>query len=171
MSDGKMPEVSGKLTPEQQRAEYIKNDNGFHPREANKVLGALGHSGFLGIDYSDHGDDWVELFMDWRSDLVADADSGIFASSAVITLIDNATSLALWTKQGSFQPQVTMDLRLDYLRPSPKEARIYGRGTCYHITQNVGFVRGTAHNGDPDDPIAFASGTFMRLHNSGNTKT
>ena len=135
----------------------------FHPGEANRMMGTIGHSGFLGLDYSAHGDDWVELFMDWREDLVADTASGIVASSAVITLMDNACSLSVWTKLGHFRPQVTMDLRLDYLRPSPRDARIYGKASCYHMTKNVGFVRGIAHNGDRDDPIAFASGTFLRV--------
>jgi acyl-coenzyme A thioesterase PaaI-like protein len=87
----------------------------------------------------------------------------VLASSVVISLMDNATSLSVWTKLREFRPQVTMDLRVDYLRPSPKGAKIYGRGTCYHMTRSVAFVRGIAHNGNPDDPLAMASGTFIRI--------
>ena len=64
---------------------------------------------------------------------------------------------------GEFRPQVTMDLRVDYLRPSPAGARVYGRGICYHLTHSIGFVRGYAHNGDPGDPLANAIGTFIRV--------
>lgn len=30
-------------------------------------------------------------------------------------------------------------------------------------SRSIGFVRGQAHDGDPDDPIAHVAGTFMFL--------
>jgi uncharacterized protein (TIGR00369 family) len=135
----------------------------FDPKLVLQFIGRFGHGGFLGMEYIDHGDDWVELASDWREDLVADTQSGVLASSVVISLMDNATSLSIWTKLREFRPQVTMDLRIDYLRPSPAGARLYGRGICYHLTHKIGFVRGYAHNGDPSDPLAYASGTFIRM--------
>lgn len=137
--------------------------NRFDPEMVNNFMGKIGHGGFLNMKYSGHGDDWVELAIDWREDLVGDPGSGVIASAVVISLLDNATSMALWQRRGEFVPQVTMDLRLDYLRPSPSGQRVYGRGICYHISRSVGFVRGIAHNGDMDDPLAYASGTFIRL--------
>jgi uncharacterized protein (TIGR00369 family) len=134
----------------------------FDPKQVLEFIGRYGHGGFLGMEYVDHGDDWVELSTDWREDLVADPQSGVLASSVVISLLDIATSLSIWTKLGEFRPQATMDLRIDYLRPSPSGARLYGRGICYHLTHKVGFVRGFAHNGDADDPLAYVSGTFIR---------
>ena len=141
----------------------IPTNTAFDPAMVNKLMGKFGHGGFLDMEYVDHGEDWVELAIDWRADLVADPETGILASAAVISLMDNATSMSIWTKLGEFRPQVTMDLRLDYLRPSPAGARVYGRGICYHLTQTIGFVRGFAHNGDIDDPLAHASGTFIRV--------
>jgi acyl-coenzyme A thioesterase PaaI-like protein len=135
----------------------------FDPETVNRIMGKFGHSGFIGMEYVGHGEDWVELCFDWREDLVADPTTGILASSAVISLLDNATSMSIWTKLGSFRPQVTMDLRLDYLRPSPAGERVYGRGICYHLTRSVGFVRGIAHNGDIENPLAHAAGTFIRI--------
>jgi uncharacterized protein (TIGR00369 family) len=136
---------------------------GFSPKIAIQFMGGIGHGGFLGMDYVDHGDDWVELSIDWREDLVGDPETGVLASAVIISLMDNATSMAIWTKMGEFRPQVTMDLRIDYLRPSPVGQKIYGRGICYHLTHKIGFVRGFAHNGNPDDPLAYASGTFIRV--------
>lgn len=115
------------------------------------------------MDYVDHGADWAEIAIDWREELVGDPETGVIASAVVISLLDNATSMSIWTKAGAFRPQVTMDLRVDYLRPSPAGARVYGRGICYHMTHNISFVRGIAHNGDIDDPLAHASGTFIRI--------
>ncbi len=135
----------------------------FDPEAVNKLMGRFGHGGFLDMQYCGHGDDWVELALDWRADLVADEDTGVLASAVVISLMDNATSMAIWTKLREFRPQVTMDLRIDYLRPSPSGAKVFGRGICYHLTRSIGFVRGIAHNGDINDPLAHASGTFIRI--------
>ncbi len=135
----------------------------FDPRVALQFMGQMGHGGFIDMHYADHGEDWVELYADWREELVGDPESGVMASAVIISIMDNATSMSIWTKLGEFRPQVTMDLRVDYLRPSPKGARVYGRGICYHISRSVGFVRGLAHNGDIDDPLAHVSGTFIRV--------
>ena len=135
----------------------------FDPRLALQFMGRMGHGGFIDMHYAGHGEDWVELYADWREELVGDPESGVMASAVIISIMDNATSMSIWTKLGEFRPQVTMDLRVDYLRPSPKGARVYGRGICYHISRSVGFVRGLAHNGDIDDPLAHVSGTFIRV--------
>jgi uncharacterized protein (TIGR00369 family) len=137
--------------------------DGFDPALVMNFLSKFGHSGHIGIEFLEHGADWVELAIDWKDHLVGDPESGVLASSAIISLMDNATSLAIWTKLGEFRPHVTMDLRLDYLRPSPKGARVYGRGICYHLTHSMAFVRGIAHNGDINEPLAHATGTFIRI--------
>ena len=144
-------------------ASHIPEGAPFDIEIINSFVGKYGHSGFLGMEYVQKGDDWVEMAIDWREDLVGDPETGVIASAVVISLLDNATSMSIWQKRGAFVPQVTMDLRLDYLRPSPAGQRVYGRGICYHLSRSVSFVRGIAHNGDIDDPVAHASGTFIRV--------
>ena len=136
---------------------------GFDPALIMRMISQFGHGGHLGMEYASHSPEWVELALDWREDLVGDPESGVLASSAIISLMDNATSLSIWNRLGEFRPQVTMDLRLDYLRPSPKGAKVFGRGMCYHLTHSMAFVRGIAHNGDIDEPLAYATGTFIRI--------
>ena len=36
-----------------------------------------------------------------------------------------------------------------------------GRGECYKLTRSIAFVRGLAHDGDINDPVAHVVGTFM----------
>ena len=73
------------------------------------------------------------------------------------------TSLAIWIRLGKFRPQATLDLRVDYLRPARPGRAIIGRGTCYALTRSVAFVRGFAHDGDPEAPVANVTGTFMAM--------
>jgi uncharacterized protein (TIGR00369 family) len=120
-----------------------------------------GHGAALGIVYHDHGEDWTELALPWREELIGMPDGQILASGPIISLMDMATSLAVWTKLGTFRPQATLDLRVDYLRPSAPGRTVIGRGTCYRVTRSIAFVRGIAHDGDPDDPVANVTGTFM----------
>jgi uncharacterized protein (TIGR00369 family) len=135
----------------------------FDPKVALPFMGGWGHGGHLKLDYVDHGEDWAELSLDWREELVGEPETGVLASAVIISLMDIATSLSVWTKLGKFRPQATMDLRVDYLRPSPKGAKVYGRGICYHLSHSVAFVRGFAHNGNTDEPLAYVTGTFIRV--------
>jgi acyl-coenzyme A thioesterase PaaI-like protein len=64
---------------------------------------------------------------------------------------------------GRLPPVVTLDLRLDYLRPAAKGETVIARCECYKLTRQVAFVRGIAHGGDPERPIAHSAGTFMTV--------
>nr|WP_231739131.1 PaaI family thioesterase [Novosphingobium sp. FSW06-99] len=124
-------------------------------------MNANGHSGFIGMQYRDHGDIWIELGFDWREDLVGDPDTGVLASGPIISLLDNATSMSVWTRVGRFSPQVTLDLRIDYTRAATPGKSIVARAECYQVRRSMAFVRGIAHDGDITDPVAHAAGIFM----------
>ena len=133
----------------------------FDPERFMSYVRHLGHGGALGIAYRGHGEDWVELDLPYDEKLVGMPESGIIASGPIISLMDMATSLAIWIRLGHFRPQATLDLRVDYLRPATPGRTIVGRGTCFGATRSVAFVRGTAHDGDAADPVASVTGTFM----------
>ena len=119
--------------------------------------------GGLGIAFHAQGPDWVELALPWHDDLVGEAARGVLASGPIITLMDMATSFAVWQKRGQFVPHATLDLRVDYLRPATSGKAVVGRGECYKVTRALSFVRGQAHDGDPLDPVAHVVGTFMLI--------
>jgi len=124
--------------------------------------GSLRHHGTaLGIVYHAHGDDWAELALPYAREQIGDVASGVIASGPVLTLLDQATSGAVWLRRGGFLPHVTLDLRVDCLRAATPERTVIGRGECYRLTESIAFVRGLAHDGDPGDPIAHVAGTFM----------
>ena len=122
-----------------------------------------GHGAALGIGYHAHGPDWAELALPFDVRQVGDAARGVIASGPVVTLMDMAASLAVWLKRGRFEAHATLDLRVDYLRAAVPGRTVIGRGECYRLTRSVAFVRGAAHDGDPDDPVAHVAGTYMRL--------
>ncbi len=149
MSDGPNPRSAGPA------------DQKFDPKRFLEFVRNVGHGGAIGIGYHDHGADWAELSLPYSEELVGVAESGVLASGPIISLMDMATSLSIWIRLGRFRHQATLDLRVDYLRPARPGQTIIGRGECYGVTKSIGFVRGLAHDGDPADPVAHVSGTFM----------
>ena len=138
-----------------------RSADGFDPELFMAYVRNAGHSGALGITYLGHGEDWAELSLPYDPRLIGMPESGIIASGPIVSLMDMATGLAIWIRLGRFRHQATLDLRVDYLRPARPGQAITGRGSCYGLTRSVAFVRGTAHDGDPADPIANVTGTFM----------
>lgn len=135
----------------------------FDPVAFMKLMPTVGHSGWLGMQYRDHGKGWAELELPWSERLVGDPASGVLASGPIISLMDNATSIAVWTLVEQFVPHVTLDLRIDYMRAAIPGRTVIGRGECYRLTRTIAFVKGVAHDGDPSDPVAHAIGTFMAM--------
>jgi acyl-coenzyme A thioesterase PaaI-like protein len=62
---------------------------------------------------------------------------------------------------GSLAKTATLDLRIDYLKPAAPREDIFAKVHCYRATKNIAFTRGMAYQGDIDDPIAHAAGSFM----------
>jgi len=137
----------------------------FDPSLFQGMMSKHGHSGHIGMEYHAHGDNWVELALPYQDTLIGDIETGVIASGPIISLMDNATSLSIWTFLGKFRPQVTLDLRVDYMRPAKPGVTVIGRGECYKMTRSIAFVRGVAYDGDIDDPVAHVAGTFINVEN------
>ncbi|GAA4741159.1 hypothetical protein GCM10023264_02720 [Sphingomonas daechungensis] len=133
----------------------------FDPRRFVELARKVGHGSALEIDYQDSGPDWLELALPWREELVGVPETGVLASGAIVSLIDTASGGSVWMKLGRFVPIVTLDLRLDYMRPALKGETVFARCECVKVTRQVAFVRGVAHGGDPAHPIAQSAATFM----------
>lgn len=133
----------------------------FDPVRLIRTMTRNGHNRLIGTQYHAHGPGWCELALPWREALVSDAATGILASGPIFTMMDMVTSMSIWLKTGTFQPQATLDLRIDYLKPATPGSTVIGHGECYHVTRSVAFVRGFAHEGDPDRPIAHVAGTYF----------
>ena len=142
----------------------------FDPKAAGAVFFKHGHSGWLGLQYSDHGDNWVELKLPWREDLLGEPDRAVLASGPVISLMDMASGMSIWQTNGAFLPIATLDLRVDYQRASRERSAVWGRVECHRITRSAAFVRGFAHDGDPDDQLATMAGVFMTLSSDARSR-
>jgi uncharacterized protein (TIGR00369 family) len=137
------------------------DQSAFDPHRFVELARRVGHGKALGLEYRDSGPNWMELCLPWREELVGVPDTGVLASGAIVSLIDTASGASVWMKLGQFIPIVTLDLRIDYMRPAVKEETVIARCECVKMTRRIAFVRGIAHGGDPERPIAHSAGTFM----------
>ncbi len=133
----------------------------FDPESFFELVRNVGHGRALALEYRQSADNWIELALPWREELVGIPEQGVLASGAIVSLLDTCGGASVWMALGHFQPIVTIDLRLDYLRPALKGETIVARCECYKLTRQVAFVRGIAHGADDQRPIAHATGTFM----------
>nr|WP_314444786.1 PaaI family thioesterase [uncultured Sphingomonas sp.] len=144
-------------------AEAPQQPFSFDPESFFALARTVGHGRALGLIYRGHGPDWVELALPWDDKLVSIEEHGILATGAIVSLVDTCSGMAVWTRMGSFRPAVTLDLRLDYLRPAARGEEVIARCECYKLTRQVAFVRGIAHSGDTGRPIAHSAATFMTV--------
>ena len=133
----------------------------FDPLRFVELARRVGHGKALGLEYRDSGPNWMELCLPWREELVGVPETGVLASGAIVSLIDTASGASVWMKLGQFVPIVTLDLRIDYMRPALKGETVIARCECVKMTRRIAFIRGVAHCGDPERPIAHSAGTFM----------
>ena len=133
----------------------------FDPQQFIELARRVGHGKALGLQYEASGPNWIELSLPWREELVGVPETGVLASGAIVSLIDTASGASIWMKLGRFTPIVTLDLRLDYMRPAVKGETVIARCECVKLTRQIAFIRGIAHGGDPERAIAHSAATFM----------
>jgi uncharacterized protein (TIGR00369 family) len=132
---------------------------GFDAGRFWRRFGSEGHNGFLQIQYVSHGTDHVVVKAPCLPELYAPSER-IFPDGVLITLLDMAGTLAVWTRLGHFKPHATLDLRLDHIEAIPTGVEIKAYAECYHLTEQVAYVRGNAST-DGSPTIATLSATYV----------
>lgn len=115
----------------------------------------------LGIKVVELAPCTATMRLPWREELVGDPVRGVVFGGVITTLLDQASGLAVQCSLEEFKTIATLDLRVDYLRAARSGADLLGRATCYKMTHNVAFVRGSAWDESEDDPFASMLATFM----------
>jgi len=99
--------------------------------------------------------------MPWREAFVGEIDTGVIAGGAVTALLDHAGGLAVLASLSRPGFTATLDLRIDYQRPAVPGRDIFAHAYCYRITRTIAFVRASAYESDPSDPVATIQATYV----------
>lgn len=135
-----------------------KNDD---PDLSPYPLDAFPHARALGLRLEPQADGALHVRVPYDERLIGDPATGVIHGGVVTTLLDTGCGLAAMLKMGGKAGVATLDLRIDYMRPSKPGKAILGACECYRLTRSVAFCRGVAYDSDPDDPVAAATGAFM----------
>ncbi|SLN35387.1 PaaI family thioesterase [Oceanibacterium hippocampi] len=135
---------------------------GFDPARIEEIINrGIPHCGELGIHVERIGDGTCCLRLDYQERLVGDPASGVLHGGVITTLTDSVSGMSVYMALKKFVPIATLDLRIDYLRPSTPHEPLFAEAHCFKTTRQIAFVRGLAYNNDRDDPVASCAGTFM----------
>ncbi len=101
--------------------------------------------------------------LPYNEKFVGDKTTGSIHGGIITLLMDTAGGMCVMATVKQMMPIATLDLRMDYLRPTKKGMDITAEVECYELTQNVAFVRGFAYEGEGDEKevVAHMSAAFM----------
>jgi len=106
------------------------------------------------------------MSMPYDKRLIGDPATEVIHGGAVSALMDSCGGASVFMHPENGGASVTLDLRIDYMRPAKPGERICAESHCFHVTRSVAFVRVIAWAGDKNEPIATATGAFSFKHKS-----
>ncbi|MBI3438775.1 MAG: PaaI family thioesterase [Proteobacteria bacterium] len=96
----------------------------------------------------------------YRAELVGDPDTGVIAGGVLTTFLDQLCGAAAILAMNQPTVVATIDLRIDYMRPAQPGRDVLAEAHCTKLGKNVAFVRATAYEDTPDNPIAHVTSAF-----------
>lgn len=141
------------------------------PHDASSIQQAMRdripHAGAIGIEFISMGEGRAVMRVPWREAFVIDPESQVIASGIATALIDQACGMAINATRERPTTFVTLDLRIDYMRPAAPRAGLTCEAECYKVTRSVSFVRAKVWDADDADLVATAQATFILAKKGG----
>ncbi|MGD0191156.1 MAG: PaaI family thioesterase [Rhizomicrobium sp.] len=100
--------------------------------------------------------------------LVGNPDTGVVHGGAITALLDHTAGASVMAALNEPMAIATLDLRIDYMKPATPGEAITAEVQCLKVTHEVAFVRGSAYQSSPEDPVAICTGAFMLIRNVPN---
>ncbi|MEM6408779.1 MAG: PaaI family thioesterase [Pseudomonadota bacterium] len=127
---------------------------------ARQFIEAIPFSKALSMTLDEIGEGRAVISMPYVEALIGDPRSGVIHGGAVSALMDTCGGAAVMSHPEAPIATATIDLRIDYMRAATPGQTIRAEASCYHVTRAVAFVRATAWDSDPENPVAAATGAF-----------
>jgi uncharacterized protein (TIGR00369 family) len=132
----------------------------------HQLIGAIPHNQALGMKLVHTARGTAILRLPYSGKLIGNPETGVIHGGVVTTLIDSCCGLATITAPDEPSRIVTLDLRIDYLRPATPGRDLIARAEVYKLTRTIAFLRAEAYEDDPHNLVAAASATFMFVRNA-----
>ncbi len=117
----------------------------------------------MGVELVDLKDRKCIVRVPYAEHLVGDPDTGVIHGGVITATLDNASGWSVRCHEDWVEGQsmATLDIRIDYMKPAVPKVELIVEAECYKMTRTIAFVRGFAHQGDPQDPVATSVAAFM----------
>ena len=119
------------------------------------------HAKLLGMTFVSVDIGRATLSLPYNPKFIGNPKTRVLHGGAVTTMLDQASGLAAIAGFDTFRTVATLNLSIDYMRAARPGETVIASAHCYKVTRHVAFVRGVAHDGDQDDPVAMSQATFM----------
>lgn len=119
------------------------------------------HNAAMGMQLAIQSAGNIQMRLPPKPEFKPHASMDFFHSSVLVTLLDSATGCCALSALKSMTPLATLDLHVDYLKPSSIHHPLVATAECYKLTENVAFVRASAWQQTPDNIVAHANASFM----------
>jgi uncharacterized protein (TIGR00369 family) len=126
---------------------------------------SIPHARAIGMTLVKHDASGSVVRVPYAEHLVGDPDTGVVHGGVLTALLDNACGIAVRPPES--EPAegpisiATLDLRIDYMGSAEPHKDIYAEAVCYKRTRHIAFVRASAYQDSPDEPIATCVAAFM----------
>jgi uncharacterized protein (TIGR00369 family) len=105
----------------------------------------------------------ARLRIPYGPDLVGDPDTGVVHGGVITGMLDHTCGMCVVGALREPMPIATLDLRIDYMKPAVPGEDIFAEAECVKVGHDIAFVRGLAHQGSREEPIALCTGAFMLI--------
>ncbi|CAH0353221.1 PaaI family thioesterase [Aquabacterium sp. CECT 9606] len=127
---------------------------------ARQFSNAVPHNFDLGMIVESMSSTAAVMRLPYRNILMGDSEKDWLYSSTLYSLADAASGMAVFCALNELTSIATLDMRIDYLRPTPIGRDLLANATCYRLTRQVAFTRCSIYLADDDEICAIATGTF-----------
>lgn len=105
---------------------------------------------------------YASVVLPARPEWTGDSRFDLMHTGCLSVLADSACGIAVGAALEGPEPFATLDLRMDYLRPTLAERDLICKAECVRLSRSVAFVRGELFQPGSDEPVATVGTAFMR---------
>jgi len=131
--------------------------------KCERFLQALPHARKLQLKTISAEEGRVTMELPVQAQLQGPAANTYLHGGVLTTLVDTACSGAVICMLDPYELSPTLDLRIDHMTTACADKPLFVDAECYRKSRNVLFTRATVYQDSPEQPIAYAIATFMRL--------
>lgn len=133
-------------------------------RIIERMCSFIPHCRHLGIRLEQVVGEELTLRLPYRPELVGNPDTGVIHGGVLTVLLDQTLGKAgICCNQVGAMLTPTLDLRIDHLGTAPAGLDILACARVYKVTRRILFVEGFAYSQSREEPIARATGSWVRM--------